>query len=206
MVPSLTLATMGDHAFGNLFIDSCTTTSRVWTAVGELGEGTISLTRLPLDEVSRDVTEYWLPLETPDGTPLLEVRVVVSSGAHLLHLIHTATRLRQADAFGAGGEWVASLAAENDDERVWRLPWDAAKIAQMRSSVRRLLKMHGCVSEPPSIVLTRRDYMRYEDGRRALRGDVARGWRCLERFLFEQSEQSERQTIGGDGIEFHGCY
>ena len=32
---------------------------------GELGEGTISLTRLPLDEVSRDVTEYWLPLETP---------------------------------------------------------------------------------------------------------------------------------------------
>jgi hypothetical protein len=24
--------------------------------------------------------------------------------------------------------------------------------------------------------------------------------------LFEQSEQSERQTIGGDGIEFHGCY
>ena len=71
---------------------------------------TITLTRLPLDEVSRDVTEYWLPLETPDGTPLLEVRVVVSSGAHLLHLIHTATRLRQADAFGAGGEWVASLA------------------------------------------------------------------------------------------------
>ena len=85
-------------------------------SVGELGEGTISLTRLPLDEVSRDVTEYWLPLETPDGTPLLEVRVVVSSGAHLLHLIHTATRLRQADAFGAGGEWVASLAAENDDD------------------------------------------------------------------------------------------
>ena len=39
VVPSLTLATMGDHAFGNLFIDSCTTTSRVWTAVGELGEG-----------------------------------------------------------------------------------------------------------------------------------------------------------------------
>ena len=38
-------------------------------SVGELGEGTISLTRLPLDEVSRDVTEYWLPLETPDGTP-----------------------------------------------------------------------------------------------------------------------------------------
>ena len=39
VVPSLTLATMGDHAFGNLFIDSCTTTSRVWTAVGRLGEG-----------------------------------------------------------------------------------------------------------------------------------------------------------------------
>ena len=38
-----------------------------------------------------------------------------------------------------------------------------------------------------------------------VRGDVARGWRRLERFLFG-SEQSERQTIDGDGIEFHGCY
>ena len=38
-----------------------------------------------------------------------------------------------------------------------------------------------------------------------VRGDVACGWRRLERFLFG-SEQSERQTIDGDGIEFHGCY
>lgn len=61
-------------------------------------------------------------------------------------------------------------AADTPDERVYRLPWQAATIAKMSSGVRRVLKLHGCVSDPRSIVLTRRDYMRYEDERRALRG------------------------------------
>lgn len=67
-------------------------------------------------------------------------------------------------------EKAVDSAAASDIERVWRLPWDAAKIARMPSRVRRLLKLHGCVVDPRSIVLTRADYMRYEDGRRALRG------------------------------------
>ena len=61
-------------------------------------------------------------------------------------------------------------AADNDTDRVYRLPWDAAKVSQQPASVRRVLKLHGCVRDPCSIVLTRRDYMRYEDERRALRG------------------------------------
>lgn len=35
-----------------------------------------------------------------------------------------------------------------------------------------LLKMHGCVSDPSSIVLTREDYLRYSDRRAALAGIV----------------------------------
>ena len=40
----------------------------------------------------------------------------------------------------------------------------------MPAACRRVLKLHGCVTDPPSIVLTRGDYMRYDDDRRALRG------------------------------------
>ena len=38
-----------------------------------------------------------------------------------------------------------------------------------------LLKLHGCVSRPETIVLTRKDYIRYEDHGRALRGVVQHG-------------------------------
>jgi hypothetical protein len=41
-----------------------------------------------------------------------------------------------------------------------------------RGSDRWLLKMHGCVSEPESMVLTRRDYLRYDSTRAALAGVV----------------------------------
>jgi hypothetical protein len=61
-------------------------------------------------------------------------------------------------------------AANRDLDFVQRLPWDANRLAQMPQGVRRVLKLHGCVRDPPSIVLTREDYMRYEDNRRALRG------------------------------------
>ena len=47
-------------------------------------------------------------------------------------------------------------------EKVMRLPWDASRLAMMPDGTRRLLKLHGCVSEPSSIVLTRGDYMRYK--------------------------------------------
>lgn len=67
-------------------------------------------------------------------------------------------------------EDAVASAATNELERVQRLPWDANRLAQMPAGVRRVLKLHGCVRDPPSIVLTREDYMRYEDTRRALRG------------------------------------
>ena len=40
-----------------------------------------------------------------------------------------------------------------------------------------LLKMHGCVSEPEDIVLTRRDYIRYSENRCGGQGVCCRGHR-----------------------------
>ena len=62
------------------------------------------------------------------------------------------------------------LRASGNNACVMRLPWDAARVRESQDSVRRLLKIHGCVSDPKSIVLTREDYMRYGDNRHALRG------------------------------------
>lgn len=44
--------------------------------------------------------------------------------------------------------------------------------APMGGADRWLLKMHGCVSEPDGIVLTREDYLRYDQRRQALAGIV----------------------------------
>ena len=70
----------------------------------------------------------------------------------------------------------SAVASAHDDrgasEEVLRLPWDAARLAKAPIDAPRLVKLHGCVSVPASIVLTRQDYMRYEDERRALRGAV----------------------------------
>ena len=73
----------------------------------------------------------------------------------------------------------ASQEASGDGGGVIRLPWDAPKLSsgdEARGSEKqaKLLKLHGCVSRPQSIVLTREDYLRYGDEREALRGLVAR--------------------------------
>lgn len=68
-----------------------------------------------------------------------------------------------------------AAAASTSDEKdtVMRLPWASAEVSETGSrSARTLTKLHGCVSHPDEIVLTRQDYMRYEDDRRALRGLV----------------------------------
>ena len=62
--------------------------------------------------------------------------------------------------------------ARRAEENVFSLPWDAAKVSRLPGNVRRLLKLHGCVAHPESIVLSRADYMRYEDHWRAMRGVV----------------------------------
>eukprot|EP00178_Gracilaria_changii_P023251 TRINITY_DN70569_c0_g1_i1.p1 TRINITY_DN70569_c0_g1~~TRINITY_DN70569_c0_g1_i1.p1 ORF type:complete len:505 (-),score=88.09 TRINITY_DN70569_c0_g1_i1:3701-5215(-) len=63
-------------------------------------------------------------------------------------------------------------AAEGGEVR--RLPWDSAIVseASRRREGRFITKLHGCVSHPATIVLTRRDYLRYGDKRQALRGVV----------------------------------
>lgn len=54
---------------------------------------------------------------------------------------------------------------------VLRLPWDSNTISESTSGSRRsVIKIHGCVSQPESIVLTRKDYMRYGSNRQAVRG------------------------------------
>lgn len=56
---------------------------------------------------------------------------------------------------------------------VLRLPWDSGTISERTDGLQRsLIKLHGCVSHPESIVLTRKDYMRYGMLRQAVRGLV----------------------------------
>lgn len=55
---------------------------------------------------------------------------------------------------------------------VARLPWDSSVVSEGPAAARYLTKLHGCVSHPQSIVLTRKDYMRYREGREALRGVI----------------------------------
>lgn len=56
--------------------------------------------------------------------------------------------------------------------KVARLPWDSSIVSDSPAMARYLTKLHGCVSHPQSIVLTRKDYMRYREGREALRGII----------------------------------
>ena len=52
-----------------------------------------------------------------------------------------------------------------------RIPWDLDEArGDAGSNMPQLIKMHGCVTEPDSIVITREDYMRYADNNGALRG------------------------------------
>ena len=69
-----------------------------------------------------------------------------------------------------------------DHEEVLRLPWDAGRLATMPMDAPRLVKLHGCVTKPLSIVLTRQDYLRYEDSRHAT-ADTAGARASGRRFL-----------------------
>lgn len=62
-------------------------------------------------------------------------------------------------------------AAESCNQHVPTLPWDSREMIENDHSERNsLLKLHGCVKYPESIILSRSDYMRYPDTSLALRG------------------------------------
>lgn len=59
----------------------------------------------------------------------------------------------------------------SDDYAVPTLPWDSRQMLINRHTIKNsLLKLHGCVNHPESIILSRCDYMRYPDTAQALRG------------------------------------
>lgn len=64
------------------------------------------------------------------------------------------------------------LAGDSVNKRTPRLPWDRTSLFH-ESTGQSLLKLHGSVHDPESIVLTRQDYNRFGDEREALRGMVA---------------------------------
>ncbi len=59
-------------------------------------------------------------------------------------------------------------AASSCGMKVPTLPWDSRET--IHSEQNSLLKLHGCVNHPDSIILSREDYMRYPDTSQALRG------------------------------------
>lgn len=60
-------------------------------------------------------------------------------------------------------------------DKIERLPWSSFLVSERDTTsqyARFVTKIHGCVSHPQSIVLTRRDYLRYGSRRQALRGII----------------------------------
>lgn len=70
-------------------------------------------------------------------------------------------------------ELFENAARTSEGKVMARLPWDSRKLSESDNYDRKYItKLHGCVSHPHSIVLTRKDYMRYRENREALRGIV----------------------------------
>lgn len=63
------------------------------------------------------------------------------------------------------------LFERSSEEEVLRLPWDSGAILkQTIGTCHSLAKLHGCISHRESIVLTRKDYLRYGSLRQAVHG------------------------------------
>ena len=62
-------------------------------------------------------------------------------------------------------------AAKSCNQYIPTLPWDSRKmINDNHEESNSILKLHGCVKYPKTIVLSREDYLRYPDNYQALRG------------------------------------
>jgi len=102
-------------------------------------------------------------------------------------------------------------AAESTGGDVPVLPWQAAQLAQSDPK-RSLMKLHGCIRRPDSIVLTRQDYMRFRDDRQALCGRVQGllmttemmfvGFSMTDDNLHRIIDQCRKVLDTGEGIKF----
>ena len=86
---------------------------------------------------------------------------------------HVLLKSLQSPAVTTNYDDLYGKAAESgsDDYAVPTLPWDSREMVVNRDTIKNsLLKLHGCVNHPETIVLSRSDYMRYPDRSQALRG------------------------------------
>jgi len=85
--------------------------------------------------------------------------------------VHALLKTLKSPAITTNYDDLYERAAISCDQHVPTLPWDSRKMIQNSHSEKNsLLKLHGCVNHPESIVLSRSDYMRYPDTSQALRG------------------------------------
>jgi hypothetical protein len=131
--------------------------------------------RAQLDDASKDQVKKMSFLDQPTifeqhmGSAFKEA-VAQITGAGRYTPAHAMLLSMRIPAVTTNYDLLYENAGRSAGREVARLPWDACKlVGSLKGSV---LKLHGCASRPQSIVLTRGDYMRYEDKRRALRGSV----------------------------------
>ncbi len=85
--------------------------------------------------------------------------------------VHAMLKTLKIPAITTNYDVLYEKAAASCNEHIPQLPWDSRQmIANNREVHNSLLKLHGCVDHPESIVLSRADYMRYPDVYQALRG------------------------------------
>eukprot|EP00573_Skeletonema_grethae_P009645 CAMPEP_0201694616 /NCGR_PEP_ID=MMETSP0578-20130828/6805_1 /ASSEMBLY_ACC=CAM_ASM_000663 /TAXON_ID=267565 /ORGANISM="Skeletonema grethea, Strain CCMP 1804" /LENGTH=474 /DNA_ID=CAMNT_0048180311 /DNA_START=63 /DNA_END=1487 /DNA_ORIENTATION=- len=84
---------------------------------------------------------------------------------------HVLLKTLKAPAITTNYDDLYEAAAASSNVHVPTLPWQSREMIKSNHSEKNsLLKLHGCVNYPNSIVLSRSDYMRYPDTSQALRG------------------------------------
>ena len=83
--------------------------------------------------------------------------------------VHSLIRSLQCPCVTTNYDCLFEQAGESVGEFIYSLPWNMHEIKE-EATKQSLLKLHGCVKNSDSIVLSRKDYMRYPDTRQALRG------------------------------------
>eukprot|EP00574_Skeletonema_japonicum_P006793 CAMPEP_0201717054 /NCGR_PEP_ID=MMETSP0593-20130828/2895_1 /ASSEMBLY_ACC=CAM_ASM_000672 /TAXON_ID=267983 /ORGANISM="Skeletonema japonicum, Strain CCMP2506" /LENGTH=443 /DNA_ID=CAMNT_0048207019 /DNA_START=41 /DNA_END=1372 /DNA_ORIENTATION=- len=84
---------------------------------------------------------------------------------------HVLLKTLKAPAITTNYDDLYEAAAASSNVHVPTLPWQSREMIKSNHNERNsLLKLHGCINHPNSIILSRGDYMRYPDTSQALRG------------------------------------